>query len=140
MGALLVLVSSCKPALERLKASTGDARPDMSERQWTTIALVKGMVVLLMEYIPALFLCGFSGSQLQLGKATEYGRCFAGRSLCVPHSCPPVLGGRANDGVCLDLGGVFLVLGFGGNKQYQGNAIPRRWVRLCWPVWLRSCG
>ena len=31
----------------------------MSERQRTTIALVKGMVVLLLEYILALFLCGF---------------------------------------------------------------------------------
>ena len=42
MAALLVLVTSCKPALERLKASTGDARPDMSKRQRTTIALSKG--------------------------------------------------------------------------------------------------
>ena len=57
MAALLVLVSSCEPALERLKAPTGDARPDMSERQRTTI--VKGIVVVLLEYIPALFLCGF---------------------------------------------------------------------------------
>ena len=54
MAALLVLVSSCKPALERLK-STGDARPDMSERRRT----VKGMVVLVMEYIRALIVCGF---------------------------------------------------------------------------------
>ena len=57
--ALLVPVSSCKRALERLKASIGDARPDMSKRQRTTIAVVKGMVVLLLEYIPALFLSGF---------------------------------------------------------------------------------
>ena len=56
MAALVVPVSSCKPALERLKASTGDTRPDMSERPQTTIALVKGTVVLLR----ALFLSGFS--------------------------------------------------------------------------------
>ena len=59
MTAPLVLVSSCKPSLERLKASTSDSRPNMSERHRTTIALVKGMVVLLLEYIPAQFLCGF---------------------------------------------------------------------------------
>ena len=59
MAALLVLVSSCKPTLECLKASTGAARLDMSERQRTTIALVKGMVVLLIEYISPLVLCGF---------------------------------------------------------------------------------
>ena len=58
MAALLVLVSSCKPALARLKASAGDARPDMSERQRSTIALVKGRVVLLLEYTLAVFLCG----------------------------------------------------------------------------------
>ena len=72
MAALLVLVSSCYPALERLKAPTGDAPPDMSGRQRTTIALVEGMVVFL-EYIPALFLCGFPCSQLQVGKPTELG-------------------------------------------------------------------
>ena len=73
MALLLLLVSSRKRALERLKASTGDARHDMSERQRTTVALVKGMVVLLLEYIPSLFLCGFFGSQPQLGKPTELG-------------------------------------------------------------------
>ena len=59
MAALLVLVRSFKPALERLKASTGDARPHMCKRQRTTIALLKGMVLLLLEYIAAPFLCGY---------------------------------------------------------------------------------
>ena len=59
MAALFVPLSSCEPALERLKASTGNACPHMSERQRSTIALVKGMVVLLMEHIPAIFLCRF---------------------------------------------------------------------------------
>ena len=58
-GCSLGSVRPCKPALERLKASTGDARPNISDRLRTTIALVKGMVVLLLEYIPSLFLCGF---------------------------------------------------------------------------------
>ena len=71
MAALLLLVSSRKPALEHLKASTGDARHDMFERQKTTVALVKGMVVLLLEYLPALFLYGFSGSQPQMGKNSD---------------------------------------------------------------------
>ena len=59
MATLLVMVSSCNPAMEHLRVSTDDAHLDMCERQRTTIALVKGMVVLLMEYIHALFVCGF---------------------------------------------------------------------------------
>ena len=58
MAALLVLVSSCKLAFQRLMASTDDARADMSQRQRTTIALVKNMDVLPLECLLALFLCG----------------------------------------------------------------------------------
>ena len=90
MAALLVLVSSCKPALERLKAFTGDARPKMCERQRATIVLVKGMVVVLLEYIPALFLRGFLVRSPNL--ANQPNSELVALSICVPHSCPPVLG------------------------------------------------
>ena len=139
MAALLVLASSCKPALERLKASTGDARPDMSERQRTTIALVKGMVVLLLEYIPALFLCGFLVRNCNLANQQNSDDALQAAHYAF-HILVYVCWGAEHTTEYVRTLGVSFLFWVGGNRQHQGNAIPRRWVRLCWPVWLRSCG
>ena len=129
MAALLVAVSSCTPALARLAASTGDARPCMSPIQRTTVAKVKGLVVLLMEYIPALFLCG-----LLFAFATGQTNITQIMLIMCSIFLSTYVGGPSTPRNMFGPWGRLCCFGVGGKNQYQGNAIRRRWVRLCWPV------
>ena len=59
LGGLLILGSACILAMERLALCIGDPHANMSHTKSITETPVDGMLVVLLEYRPAFFICDF---------------------------------------------------------------------------------